>query len=145
MKHYQAIPCFAHMIHNLVEAMLDKNPIVAAIATIVKYFKSSGLNAIFEQTLKSYVSARWGSVYRMIESVILRWDQICSILIERKVHLKELNSTSLEELKILRDFLKPFAIATRKLNRQNGQHSTQSVLGTLSSKNICKPLERIQK
>lgn len=115
VKHYQAIPCMAHMIHNCVEEMLDKNPIVSAIAAIVKYFKASGLNAMFDQTLKSYVSTRWSSVYRMLESVIQRWEQIRDILIQRKVHLKELNSTSLEELKLLRDFLKPFASATSEI------------------------------
>lgn len=115
VRHYQAIPCMAHMIHNCVDEMLKKNTIVSAIATIVKYFKASGLNAMFEQTLKSYVSTRWSSVYRMLESVIERWQQIKDILTQRKVHLKELNSTSLEELKMVCDFLKPFATATSEI------------------------------
>lgn len=122
VKHFQAIPCMAHMIHNCVEKMLRKNPIVSAIAIIVKYFKASGLNAIFVQTLKSYVSTRWSSVYRMLESFILRYEQIKDILNHKQVHLTELNSTTLEELILLRDFLKPFALATLEIEAT--QHPT---------------------
>lgn len=91
--------------------MLEKNPIVIAVSVIVKYFKASGLNAIFEQTLKSYVSTRWNTVFRMLESVIAYWDKIVYQLQTHKVHQKEINSISLDELKMMRDFLKPFATA----------------------------------
>lgn len=108
---FQSGHCLAHLIHNVVEKMLEKNTTVAAVTAIVKYFKSSGLNVIFEQTLKSYVSTRWNTVYRMLESVIAHWDEIVHELRTRNKHLNDLNSISLEELKIIRDFLKPFAQA----------------------------------
>lgn len=115
LRPYQSISCMAHMIHNGVEKILDKNAIVSAVSTIVRYFKTSGQNAIFEQTLKSYVSTRWSSVYRMLESVIQHWNEIVDILKQKNAHLKELQSISLEELKLMRDFLKPFAEATLEI------------------------------
>lgn len=116
LRHYQSISCMAHMIHNVVEKMLHKSPIVSAVAAIVRYFKKSGQNALFENsTLKSYVSTRWSSVYRMLESVIEHWDRIVAILEQRKQHLEELRSISLDELKLMCDFLKPFAIATDEI------------------------------
>lgn len=108
---FQSTHCFAHMVHNVVEKMLEKNTIVSAVSAIVKYFKASGLNALFEQTLKSFVSTRWNTVYRMLESVIAHWDEIVRQLQARKAHLDDLNSISLEELKMMRDFLRPFAQA----------------------------------
>lgn len=69
-RSFQSGHCFAHMVHNVVEKMLEKNKTVASVSAIVKYFKASGLNAMFEQTLKSYVSTRWNTVHRMFESVI---------------------------------------------------------------------------
>lgn len=120
-RSFQSIHCFAHMMHNVVDNMLQKHPLVSAVAAIVKYFKSSGMNSIFEQTLKSYVSTRWSSVYRMLESVIKHWDTIGQQLRTRKVHLQELNSMTKEELIILRDFLKPFAVATSEIEATKRQ------------------------
>lgn len=110
-RSFQSMHCFAHMVHNVVEKMFEKNSIVQAVSVIVKYFKASGLNAIFEQTLKSYVATRWNTIYQMLDSVIERWDEIVRQLRSRKVHQKELDMISLEELELIRDFLKPFSQA----------------------------------
>lgn len=71
MSSFQHINCFAHMIHNTTEKMLEKNETVAALKSIVKYFKSNGTNALFENTLKSFVSTRWNSVYMMLQSCLM--------------------------------------------------------------------------
>lgn len=69
---------------------------------------------------------RWSTIYRMFDSVIYNWEMIVQTLNARKVHLKELNSFTLEELIMFRDFLKPFASATaetkatKKNNNQLG-------------------------
>lgn len=118
LRPYQSIACMAHMIHNVVEKMLNKNSIVSAVASIVRYFKKSGQSSLFEDTLKSYVSTRWSSVFRMLESVISHWTDIVNILQQRKQHLTDLQSISLEELKLIRDFLKPFAKSKSKQQRK---------------------------
>lgn len=72
LNSFQHINCFSHMIHNTTEKLLEKNRAVSAVTGIVKYFKSSGHNALFQTTLKSFVSTRWNSVYMMLESFIKR-------------------------------------------------------------------------
>lgn len=63
--------CFSHMIHNTTEKMLEKNQTIGIVTAIVKYFKSNGLNATLEKSLKSFVSTRWNSVYMMLQSFIM--------------------------------------------------------------------------
>lgn len=115
LRSYESICCMAHMIHNVVEKILHKNPIVAAVSSIVRYFKASGQSAMFEQTLKSLVPTRWNSVHTMFKSVIRHWNEIVEILQRRRTHLDDLSSISLEELKLIHDFLEPFATATLEI------------------------------
>lgn len=110
---FKAINCFAHLIHNVVEKMLHENPIVRSVSNIVKYFKASALHAIyFERSLKSYVSTRWNTVYTMLESVINNWTMICDVLTQKKTHLKDLQSITLDQLIMMKEFLEPFKNAT---------------------------------
>lgn len=112
---FMAINCFAHLIHNVVEHMLDKNPIVSSVTAIVKYFKASALHAIlFEQSLKSNVSTRWNSVCTMLETFINNWMRINEILRRTQKHLKDLDSISLNELILMKNFLAPFKDATNE-------------------------------
>lgn len=123
---FESINCFAHLIHNTVEKILDKNVTVRVVTSIVKYFKINGINSLFEKTLKSNVATRWNSVLRMLESFIEVWDAISEILNQppssrpsdkekdrlRAKHSTEFNTISLSELILLRDFLQPFKTAT---------------------------------
>lgn len=110
---FKSINCFAHLINNIVQLMLDKNVTVKHVTAIVHYFKMSGKNALLEnRTLKSNISTRWNSVLTMFESVIDEWSDIKSILIRSDKHMDDLNAITLDELITLRDFLKPFKDAT---------------------------------
>lgn len=71
VQSFPHINCFAHMIHNTTEKMLGKNQTVAVVTGIIKYFKASGQNALFENSLKSFVSTRWNTVYMMFKSFLI--------------------------------------------------------------------------
>lgn len=127
VRFYENIHCFAHLLNNTLSKVFKKDPHksiaeqswsfckVQAVTAIVKYFKSSALATRFKPTLKSNVSTRWNSVYNMLESFIHHWDLINEILHSTKKHLQDLNSITLNELEILRDFLKPFKTSTDEL------------------------------
>lgn len=120
---FKAINCFAHLIHNVVEHMLDKNPIVSAVSTIVKYFKASALHSIyFKHSLKSYVSTRWNTVHTMLDAAVENWATINEILRRSKKHLNELDSLSLDKMILLKNFLEPFKDATD--NAEATKHPT---------------------
>lgn len=72
MSSFQHINCFAHMIHNTTEKMLDKIEAVRIVTGIIRYFKANGHNALIKTTLKSFVSTRWNTVYMMLDSFIIR-------------------------------------------------------------------------
>lgn len=127
LRFYDNIHCFAHLMNNTLSKVLKKEPNkpiadqswavrkIHAVTTIVKYFKSSALATRFKPTLKSNVSTRWNSVYNMLESVIYHWELINQILRSSNKHVADLNSVTLNELEILRDFLKPFKTSTDEL------------------------------
>lgn len=97
---YEAIACFAHMVNNLVDSMLvEISDLVVSVKALVKYFKVTGLNAALDTTLKSFVPTRWNSVFYMIESVIINYDPINSILQEKKEGHR-LNNIDLNALKV---------------------------------------------
>lgn len=100
LEPYNSIHCFAHMVNNLVNYMLkDIDTVVAAVKSLVKYFKVSGLNSVLEETLKSYVKTRWNSVYYMIKSVISNWEQINEIL-RNKGGLMRVTTIDVEQLQV---------------------------------------------
>lgn len=127
MHSFNNIHCFAHMMNNTVGKVFEKvknlpdnlqswgYKVVTAVTSIVKYFKASGLNVLFKPALKSNVSTRWNSVFSMLESVIIHWDQITEILKRSQKHLTDLNSLTLDELILLKNFLEPFKKATDDL------------------------------
>lgn len=114
LRHNNRIHCFAHLINNTVGKMLKGLECVEAATSIVRYFKKSGCNK-FGTTLKSNVSTRWNSVYFMVDSILMHWEEICSILRTKKVHLDDLAKLSYDELEMLRDFLKKFKEASTEI------------------------------
>lgn len=127
MHNFKNIHCFAHMMNNTVGKIFEKirdvpenqqrwaYRMVNAITSIVKYFKSSGLNVLFKPALKSNVSTRWNSVFMMLDSVIIHWNKITDILCRSRKHLADLQLVTLDELILLRNFLEPFKKATDEL------------------------------
>lgn len=100
LKHLPSIHCFAHMLNNTVQLMLqliqDK---LAPVKSLVKYFKVTGLNSGLDASLKSYVKARWNSVYNMIKSVVKDWAEIQEILISKN-ETRRIAHINVETLKV---------------------------------------------
>lgn len=96
--------------------------LVAAVTKIVKYFKSSALAKQFRPVLKSNVCTRWNSICNMLESVIHHWERINQILRSSGKHIDDLNSISLHELEILKDFCLQFKKSTDDL--EGSKHPT---------------------
>lgn len=64
LTRFQNIHCYAHMINNAVQKMLEVvDDEVSPVKALVKYFKVTGLNSSLDETLKSYVKTRWNSVF----------------------------------------------------------------------------------
>lgn len=119
--------CMAHMLNNTVGKLFAKDRslaesqqiwvyrIIVAVTAIVKFFKASGLNSLFTPSLKSNICTRWNTVHAMVDSVIIHYEKISQILRGERKHLNELNAFTLDELILLRAFLKPFKTATDQL------------------------------
>lgn len=100
LKRFESINCFAHMVNNLVQNMLDIIKIeLAPVKALVKYFKVTGLNCGLEETLKSYVKTRWNSVYHMIKSVLSNWDDLVEILTSHE-EMERVANINVETLKV---------------------------------------------
>lgn len=100
LKRVTSIHCFAHMLNNTVQHMLELiKEELAPVKALVKYFKVTGLNSGLNASLKSYVKTRWNSVYHMIKSVVQNWDQIQEILILKK-ETERIAHINVESLKV---------------------------------------------
>lgn len=82
LRTYENIHCFAHMLNNTVQKMLASvEDHLKPVKALVKYFKVTGLNSGLDESLKSYVSTRWNSVFYMVKSVLANWVHIQEVLI----------------------------------------------------------------
>lgn len=100
LKHFESLHCFAHMLNNTVQHMLElMNEDLTPVKALVKYFKVTGLNCELDETLKSYVKTRWNSVYYMLKSVIQNWDRIQDILISKR-ETARIAGINVENLKV---------------------------------------------
>lgn len=101
LKRFTSIHCFAHMLNNTVQNMLELiADELAPVKALVKYFKVTGLNSAMNESLKSYVKTRWNSVYNMIKSVVKNWDQIQEILISKR-ETERIANINVESLKLI--------------------------------------------
>lgn len=115
LHNYQSVNCFAHMVHNTVCNMLDSwKETLTKVKRLVKYFKVTGANAQLTTCLKSFVSTRWNSVFFMLETVILMWDEII-IALENRGELNRLAGINKEELTHLCNFLGHFKECTSEI------------------------------
>lgn len=111
------LSCFAHILNNIVKAMFDLSEIksiIANVKSLVKYMKTSGLNARLKKSLISYSETRWNTVYYTIKSVHENYDELLKILHEKEGRTNKcdkvikLTCLDKETLKQLQDFLELF-------------------------------------
>lgn len=134
LRNFNSTNCFAHMLNNAIyqifkklknKSMPEHNwayQICHHVTAIVKYFKASSLSKLFKPALQSNVCTRWNSVLNMLNSVIHHFEKISNVLTSSNSRMENLNAITLEELKILADFLKPFKTATDAV--EASQHPT---------------------
>lgn len=125
---FRRITCYAHLIHNLVCAMLEDElvkTIVKQCSALSAYMKNTGLNRKLNTSLKIHVQTRWNSVYAMINAILENHKDIYDLLQEKQKALDEHNRKNnkkledilelltiidTDELKRIRDFLQPFKV-----------------------------------
>lgn len=131
---FMRLTCYAHIIHNLVTAMLKGDQVTTLIgkcADLCTYMKSSGLNNSLKKSLKLYTTTRWNSIFIMIDTIIEMYDSIYETLLAKQRAQNEsrvkqrkqpdnaltdiLTSINLDELVKLRDFLRPFKVRNIKI------------------------------
>lgn len=114
--------CFAHMLHNIVKAMCKDNELVEIITNakdLVRYIKKGGLNYRYDLRLKSYCETRWSTVYTMLNSIVLKFDDVYKILEDRQKQnkrysdcLKYIECLHKSTLSAIVEFLEPFKVWT---------------------------------
>ena len=86
-QEFEHINCANHLLNNVVEKSIHDVPSIDILINkstkLVKYFKKSGVNTHLNTTLKSYTITRWNTVYYMLKSIIVNFDEIISILLEK--------------------------------------------------------------
>lgn len=124
LRGFKSSNCFAHMLNNALYQIFKKQKnksfsehnwayqICHHATAIVKYFKASSLSKQFKPALQSNVCTRWNSNLNMLTPVIHHFEKITNVLTSSKSRMENLNAITLDELKILADFLKPFKTAT---------------------------------
>lgn len=109
--------CFAHMLHNIVHAICkdgEMTTIINNARKLVRYIKKAGLNYRCDLRLKSYCQTRWSTVYTMLHSIVVKFDDINKVLEKRsenKIYsdcMKYIECLHKSELMALVQFLKPF-------------------------------------
>lgn len=110
LQEFTRLNCFPHFINNSVRESCKIDVIqtvLDACSKLVRFIKISGLNNEFEISIKSAVKTRFNSVLTMVESILLNWDKLNSLLLrENEFHrLENIEFVVLEQLK---SFLTPF-------------------------------------
>lgn len=116
--------CYAHLINNIVGKMCKVeciSEIIKDAGALVKYMKTSGLNAKLAHTLKSHVTTRWNTVYYLLQSICKNYDEIQALLSQKEretrkyTYLEKITSLNPRHLKMVVEFLKLFKDITKSL------------------------------
>lgn len=97
LEGYTHIHCIAHIINNIVESMCKPQcvkEVISEVCGFVRYMKKSGLNIDCTMSLKSMVETRWNTVHDMLHSVIIHYDDLATILLQKKKKLKKLQKST---------------------------------------------------
>lgn len=109
IKHgFKRMTCYAHLIHNLVGTMLEDtevNEIIKKCSKLTAYMKNTGLNAQLKTSLKLWVSTRWNSVYMMIDSILVNYNDIHDILTKKQRVLDMYNRKHSKPVVIIMELL----------------------------------------
>lgn len=87
------IPCIGHLLNNIVDNIFEKNEVykkpIAAIKTIVKYFKHcvDAMDAL--RSDQESLGKKEGQVLILIQLVCTRWNSTFDMM-ERFIHLSEI-------------------------------------------------------
>lgn len=84
---FNRITCYAHILHNLVSAMLQETSVKETIKkanALSSYVKNCGMNAKLKKSLKCYTTTRWNSVYIMLDAIIVSYEEIYELLMEKQ-------------------------------------------------------------
>lgn len=84
--------CYAHMLHNIVKAMCkdtELSEVISNARDLVRYIKKAGLNYRCELHLQSYCETRWSTVYTMLKSIHIKFDDVYKVLEERQKTKKQ--------------------------------------------------------
>lgn len=115
LRDFERLSCIDHVINNVLENAEKKHSgfkeILVRCKELTRYFKKANLQLRLKTSLKSAVDTRWNSNYLMIVSIIDNWDEIKAVLTEKN-YMNKLSNLSIEVLIQIRDFLKPFKIAS---------------------------------
>lgn len=128
------LTCYAHIIHNLVTAMLQQSRvgnIIKLSSKLSAYMRNSGLNSKLRTSLKNYTCTRWNSVYIMIKEIIKNYQAVYDLLCKKQTSINEarlrqnmqpettlldlITDLSKTDLITLCEFLEPFKVMTDNL------------------------------
>lgn len=122
MDKFQRANCFAHMLNNIVKATCNDHELKGIISNakdLVRYIKKAGLNYRSDLRLKSYCETRWSTVYTMLRSIVLKFEEIYKVLEHRQKQNRRYNDCSKyieclhkSTLSVIVDFLENFKVWT---------------------------------
>lgn len=125
---YSRHSCYAHLIHNLIKAMMKKKSrvyeIVETAAKVTALVKNSNINSQLPKTIKSFSRTRWNGVYTMLHSIGVNFANLDQLLFQRqRQNPKEtcfdlFSSLKASDIKSICEFLEQFANITNDIEGQ---------------------------
>lgn len=116
----ESITCFAYLLNNVVELMCTiiegKDSLLEHARKLVSYFKTSGLNAELKTSLKPDVYTRWNTIHDMLNSILVNWDGVVTILINKDAY-GMLEKISKAQIECIVEFLYCFSQATDEVEQ----------------------------
>lgn len=109
--------CYAHLIHNLIKAMLTParvKEITKTAAKITAFVKNSNINSQMKNTIKSFSKTRWNGAQTMLESIAVNFNELYDLLYQRQRRnpkencFDSINSLNVAEVMAVSKFLKQF-------------------------------------